>query len=188
MMPTMRLSLSMTGSRRSLNWFRPIAEHNLKQSFGSLQQLLNVTRRMVGELDKQALAFREHSMSLAEETIANTLECGFKLLRLREPQELAQIQTDLSRQAQAIADQTKEFNERFVKGAEQLANAAAESARRQHDGSDTRCRGRQKKTGALCHACPITQIVIFRRIQAITRSIPAWTRIYFTLFTSLVVG
>ena len=111
----------------SLNWFRQIAEQNLKQSCGSLQELLNVTRRMVGELDNQALAFREHSMSLAEETIANTFECGFKLLRLREPQELAQIQTDfLSRQAQAIADQTKELNERFVKGAEQLANAAAE--------------------------------------------------------------
>jgi hypothetical protein len=55
----------------------------------------------------------------------------FQTVGLREPQELAQIQTDfLSRQAQAIADQTKEFNERFVKGAEQLANAAAESARR----------------------------------------------------------
>jgi hypothetical protein len=71
-------------------------------------------------------------MSLAQETIANTFECGFILLRLKEPQELAQTQTDfLSRQAQAIADQTKEFNECFVKGAEQLANAAAESARRQ---------------------------------------------------------
>jgi hypothetical protein len=33
-------------------------------------------------------------MSLAEETIANAFECGFKLLRLREPQELAQIQTN----------------------------------------------------------------------------------------------
>jgi hypothetical protein len=45
---------------------------------------------------------------------------------------LQQIQTDfLSPQAQVIADQRKEFNERFVKGAEQLANAAAESARRQ---------------------------------------------------------
>jgi hypothetical protein len=116
----------------SLNWFRPIAEHNLKQSCGSLQELLNVTRRIVGELDYQASAFREHSMSLAEETIANTFECAFKLLRLREPQELAQIQTDfLSRQAQAIADQTKGLNERFVKGAEHLAKTAAESARRQ---------------------------------------------------------
>jgi hypothetical protein len=116
----------------SLNWFRQMAEQNLKQSCGSLQELLNVTRKMMGEFENQASAFSEHSMSLAEETISNTFDCGFKLLRLREPQELAQIQTDfLSRQAQAIADQTKEFNERFVKGAEQLAKAAAESARKQ---------------------------------------------------------
>jgi hypothetical protein len=90
-----------------------------------------MTRRMIGQLDNQASLFCEPSMSLAEETIANTFVCGVKLLRLREPEELAQIQTDfLSRQAQAIADQTKEFNERFVNGAEKLANAA-ESARRQ---------------------------------------------------------
>jgi len=123
--------LATEATNVSLNWLRQIAERNLKQSCGSLQELLNVTRRMIGELDNQASAFCEPSMSLAEETIANTFECGVKLLRLREPQELAQIQTDfLSRQAQAIADQTKEFNERFVKGAEKLANAA-ESARKQ---------------------------------------------------------
>jgi hypothetical protein len=101
----------------SLHWLRQLAEQNLKQSYGSLQELFNVSRRMIGELDDQGSAFREHSMSLAEETIANTFECDFKLLRLREPQELAQIQTDfLSRQTPAIADQTKEFNEFFVKG------------------------------------------------------------------------
>jgi hypothetical protein len=40
-----------------LNWFRQIAEHNLKQSCGSLQELLNVTRRIVGELANQAVGF-----------------------------------------------------------------------------------------------------------------------------------
>lgn len=123
--PRLNTELATEAMNVSLNWFSPIAEYNLKQSFGSLQELLKVTRRMIGELDNQAPAFCEPSMSLAEETIANMFECGIKLLRLREPQELAQIQTDfLSRQAQAIAEQTKKFNQRFVKGAEQLANAA----------------------------------------------------------------
>jgi hypothetical protein len=129
--PRLNTELATEATNVSLNWIGPIAEYNLKQSFGSLQALLKVTRRMIGELDNQASAFCEPSMSLAEETIANMFECGVKLLRLREPQELAQIQTDfLSHQAQAIAEQTKKFNQRFVKGAEQLANAA-ESARRQ---------------------------------------------------------
>jgi hypothetical protein len=61
-----------------------------------------------GAGENQASAFREQSMSLAEETIANTLDCGVKLLRLREPQELTQIHTDFwSRQTQAIADRAK---------------------------------------------------------------------------------
>jgi hypothetical protein len=130
--PRLNTELATEVTDVSLNWFRQIAEQNLKQSCGSLQKLLKVTRRLIDELDNEASAFCEPSMSLAEETIANTFVCGVKLLRLREPQELVQIQTDfLSRQAQAIAEQTKELNERFVKGAEQLANATAESARRQ---------------------------------------------------------
>jgi hypothetical protein len=129
--PRLNAELVTEATDVSLNWFRPIAEQNLKQSCGSLREVLNVTRRMIGEFDNQASAFCEHSISLAEETIANTFECGVKLLRVREPQELAQIQTDfLSRQAQAIANHTKEFNECFVKGAEQLANTAAGSARK----------------------------------------------------------
>jgi hypothetical protein len=48
----------------SLNWFRQMAEQNLKQSCGSLQELLNVNRKMMGELENQASAFSEHSMSL----------------------------------------------------------------------------------------------------------------------------
>ena len=129
--PRLNTELATEATDVSLNWFRPIAEQNLKQSCGSLHELFNVTRRMIGQLDDQASAFCEHSISLAEETIANTFECSIKLLRLREPQELAEIQTDfLSRQAQAIANHTKELNDRFVKGAEQLANTAANSARK----------------------------------------------------------
>jgi hypothetical protein len=114
------------------DWFRQMAEHNLKQSRASLEEFLSVTRKMVDDLGSQASAICEHSLSLSEETISNTFDYSVKLVRLREPQEFAQVQTDyLSRQAQAVADQTKELNQRFVKTAEEMANAAAESARRQ---------------------------------------------------------
>ena len=102
--------LAMQAAEANMNLFRQIAEQNLKQ-----------TR-----------AFCEHSMSLAERTVANTLDCGFKMARLREPQELVQIQTDfLSRQAQACADQARELNERLVKEAEELTNAFVDATRRQ---------------------------------------------------------
>jgi len=85
----------------------------------------SVRFRQIAEQDlKQSRAIFEHSMSLAERTVSNTLDCGFKMARLREPQEFVQVQTDfLSRQAQACADQAKELNERLVKEAEELTNA-----------------------------------------------------------------
>jgi len=101
---------AMQAAEASMNWFRQIAEQNLKQS----------------------RAICEHSMSLAERTLSNTLDCGFKMARLREPQEFVQVQTDfLSRQAQAFADQAKEFNERLVQDAAEMTNAFVDASRRQ---------------------------------------------------------
>ncbi len=124
--------LALQTATVGMNWFRQIAEHNLKQSRASMEELVRMARRIADDFGNHASAICEHSMSLAEETISNTFDCGFKLARLREPQELAQLQTDfVSRQAQAIAEQTKELNERFVKGAIELANTTAETVRRQ---------------------------------------------------------
>jgi hypothetical protein len=115
-----------------VDWFRQIAEHNIRQSRASLEELLSVTRKMVDDLGSHASAVCEHSMSLSEETISNTFDYGVKMVRLREPREFAQAQSDyVSRQAQAIADQTKELNQRFMKAAEEMASTAAESARKQ---------------------------------------------------------
>jgi hypothetical protein len=82
---------------------------------------------MIDDIGSQTAAICDHSISLVEGTISNTFDCGFKLMRVKEPQELARAQFDfVSHQVQAIADRTKEFNERFV-----LASKAAELARRQ---------------------------------------------------------
>lgn len=114
-----------------MDWFRQIAEHNLRQGRTSLEEFLGFTRKMVDDFGSQASAICEHSMSLSEETISNAFDYGAKLVRVREPLELPQVQIDLvSRQAQAIADQTKELNQKLVKAAEELANTAAETARR----------------------------------------------------------
>jgi hypothetical protein len=130
---------AMEAADVSLHWFRQATEQNFKQSKAAVEELIELTRRMTGEIGIQASAFCVHSMSLAEETLSNTFDCGSKLLRLRDLQELARVQTDLvSRQAQAIADQTKELNERFAKGAEVLENTFTESRRRRSNASTRR--------------------------------------------------
>jgi hypothetical protein len=123
---------TMQAADVGLNWFRDTARQNFKHNKVALDGLLELTRRMVGEFSNQSSAFCEHSMSFAEETLSNAFDCGSKMLRLREPQELAQVQIDfVSQQAQAIATEAKELNERLAKGAEGLANTINESTRKQ---------------------------------------------------------
>lgn len=129
---TQNTQLAMQAANVGINWFRQVAEHSLKQGRETLEELFQVNRRMIDTFGGQTSALCEHSMSLAEETLSNTLDCSAKLLRLKEPQEFTQVQTDfVSRQAQAIADQSRELNENFMKGAEGLASSLTESARRQ---------------------------------------------------------
>jgi hypothetical protein len=121
---------AMLAASVGMNLFRQIAEQNIKQSRKSMEELGNVTRRVVDDFGNQASAICENSLSLAEETMSNTFDCGFRMLRVREPQEFVQVQTGfVSRQAQLIADRTKELNEKWTKSAEHLANTVAESAR-----------------------------------------------------------
>jgi len=126
---------TMQAANLGFEWFREVAERNLNQSRVAVEELLSVSRRLAHDLDSQTSAIREHSLSLAAETLQNAFEFGSKLVRLREPQDFAQVHSEfVSRQAQTVADRTRELNERFVKGAEEFASvatSAAESARRQ---------------------------------------------------------
>ena len=81
---------------------------------------------MAEEFENQASAIREHSTSLTEKTLSNTFDFGHKLARLREPQELLELQNEfIARQSQAFADQTKELGQIIKEGTEQLAKTAA---------------------------------------------------------------
>jgi hypothetical protein len=120
----------------SLNWMREMAERNLNQSKAALEDLLTMTRKAVDDMDHQAAVIREHSISLMEETLANTFDFAHKLVHMREPQELAQLQSEfVSRQAQVVGDQTKELGQSIAQGASEAAKTAmreaAESSRRQ---------------------------------------------------------
>jgi hypothetical protein len=66
------------------------------------------------------------------------MEYGQNLSRAKEPQDFAQCQSEfLARQAQTIADQTKEFGQKMQKAAQLFASnastAMAEATRRGED-------------------------------------------------------
>jgi len=121
-----------------MNWMREIAEQNLNQSKAALEGLLMITRKAVDDIDHQASVVRERSLLLAEETLSNTFDFAQKLVRMREPQELAQLQSEfVSRQAQILGDQTKELGQSIMRGANEMAKTtlagAAEPARRRSE-------------------------------------------------------
>ena len=112
---------------QATNWMRAIAEQNLNQSKAAFEGLLTIARNAVRGVDQQAAAIREHSMLFVEETLSNTFDFAHKLVRMREPQEFAQIQTEfVSRQAQVLGDQTKELGERIMQGVDDAAKTALE--------------------------------------------------------------
>jgi hypothetical protein len=117
---------AMQAANLGMNLARELAEQSLNQSKVVLAGLFKATRKMAEEFESQTSAIREHSTSLTEKTLSNTFDFGHKLARLREPQELVELQSEfISQQSQAIADQTKELGQKIKKGTEQWANVTA---------------------------------------------------------------
>jgi hypothetical protein len=123
------MDFAQQNTERATDWMRAIAEQNLNQSRAAFEGLLSVARNAVRDVDQQTAAICEHSMTFAEETLSNTFDFAHKLMRMKEPQELAQIQSEfVSRQAQLLGDQTKELGQRIMQGAHEVAKTAREAA------------------------------------------------------------
>jgi hypothetical protein len=109
---------------QATDWMRAIAEQNLSQSRAAFEGLLTIARNAVRGVDHQA-SFVRGSMTFAEETRSNTFDFAHKLVRMKEPQEFAQIQTEfVSRQAQVLRDQTKEFGQTIMETATEITKAS----------------------------------------------------------------
>jgi hypothetical protein len=123
------MDFAQQNTERATDWMRAIAEQNLNQSRAAFEGLLTVARNAVRDVDQQTVAICEHSMMFAEETLSNSFDFAHKLMRMKEPQELAQIQSEfVSRQAQLLGDQTKELGQRIMHGAHEGAKMAREAA------------------------------------------------------------
>src|SRR5262245_6368876 len=97
------MDFARQNTEQATDWIRAIAEQNLDQSIAAFEGLLKVARNAVREADQQTAAICEHSISLADETLANTFDFAHKLVRMKEPQELIQLQSEfVSRQARLL--------------------------------------------------------------------------------------
>src|SRR5919204_4317991 len=100
---------------QATNWMLAIAEQNLNQSNAALESFLTIARNAVRSIDRQSSAICEHSMAATEQTLSNAFDFAHKVIRIKEPQELVQIQSDfVSRQAQVLGEQTKELGQRMM--------------------------------------------------------------------------
>jgi hypothetical protein len=111
---------------QATNWVREIAEQNLNQSKTALEGFLTIARNAARSIDRSS-AICEHSIAVAEQMLSNAFVCARKVIHVREPQELAQIQTDfVSLQAQVLGDHAKELSQKMMQGAQDAAMAAEE--------------------------------------------------------------
>src|SRR5262249_16820152 len=118
---------AMQATTYGMNWMRELAEQNLSQSKAALERVLMIARKAAKGMDQQAAVIRERSMFLAEETLLNTFDFAQRMVRMREPQEFAQLQGEfISRQAQVFGDQTKELGQSIVQAANDVAKTAHE--------------------------------------------------------------
>ena len=121
---------------QAANWLCAIAEQNLNQTRAALEGLLTITRNAVRSADRQSAALGEHSIAAAEQTLSNAFDVAYKVIRIKEPQELVHIQSDfVTRQAQVLGDQAKEFGQRMMEGVQEMekateATGAVDSRRR----------------------------------------------------------
>jgi hypothetical protein len=113
---------------------RAIAEQNLNQSKAAFEGLLTIARNAVRGVDQQALAICEHSMLFGEETLENTFDFAHKLVRMKEPQEFTQIQTEfVRRQAQVLAGSGQRIVQEVNDVAKTTLEGTAESSRRRSE-------------------------------------------------------
>lgn len=129
---------AMQAAAFGFTWSREFAEESFNQGKRTLDALMRVARKMADDFESQCTAIREQTTEVTEKTLSNTMEYGQKLARVKEPQEFAQCQSEfLARQAQTLADQTKEFGLRMQKAAQTFASSAsqamAEASRRTED-------------------------------------------------------
>ena len=113
------------------NWFRAVAEQGLNQSRAVLDSYLSISKKAVESVDRQTTDISNRSMLIAEETLSNAYGLAHKLMSVREPQQLATLQTEfVRRQAEIFANQLKDVSENMMQEATDMATTSVRVAER----------------------------------------------------------
>ncbi len=119
----------MEAADYGLNWLRDVTEQNLRQSKAVFEGFLTTVQKTADTFDQQSAELRERSLSLAAETLSNSFDFAHRAVRVREPQELVQLQSEfVSRQAQAFAEQAKELGQTIAHNANEAGRTAMHGA------------------------------------------------------------
>jgi len=113
-----------------MDWMRAVAEQSLNLSKAAFEGYLTTARKTADSINHQASEIRERSMSLATEALSNTFDFANRVVRVKEPKEVLQIQSEfLNRQVQTLAEQGKELGQIMVQGANAASRTAVEQMR-----------------------------------------------------------
>jgi hypothetical protein len=119
---------AVQATAQGIDWLREIADQNISQMEAAAETMLLATRKAADALGEQGSALRKHYLSAAEATLSNTFDFLHKLTHMKEPHELAHIQSEfVSRQAQIIGDQAKELGHTIVQETREMAKTTVGS-------------------------------------------------------------
>ena len=122
---------AMESANLGLSWAREFAEQALNQSKVAMDGLLKASNKMAKDFESQSSAIREHTTTLTEKALSNSVDFGRKCLRAKEPDELVKLQTEfVSQQAQIFAEQTKELSQKIQNATQAAYNTLADTARK----------------------------------------------------------
>lgn len=121
---------TMNAANFGANWMAEVAEQSLQQSMAAVDGMLTIVRRAADGFNQQATAMREQSIALAEEALGNTAQFGSRMVRLRDPLEWAEVQSEfLSKQAQTFAEGNRKVGEILIQQSSEMADATLHQAR-----------------------------------------------------------
>jgi phasin family protein len=104
-----------------MDWMRQFMEESLNQTRAIFDGFLTTARKTADSFDQQAAEIRERSMSMAADTLSNSMDFVHRALKVRQPQDLLPLQTEfVSRQAQVVAENSKMLGETIARGASEM--------------------------------------------------------------------
>ena len=113
-----------------MDWIRQFTEESLNQTGAMFDCFITTGDKAAAEFNQQTSELRARSTSMAKETITNFMDFAHRAINVRQSQELLQLQSEfVSKQAQAMAEQSKMLGENVARGADQVGKFASQGLR-----------------------------------------------------------